>query len=642
LDQENLVRRSAFVHSFSSIVIAAFAADFAAADSSNLETVVVTATRIPTPESQVASSVTVISADDIAAMQTQTLPDVLKNVPGLNIVQTGGPGGQTSVFMRGTNSNHVKVLVDGIDMSDPSSPTASFNFGQFLTQDIQKVEVLRGPQSGLYGSDAIGGVINVITKAGQGPAQFTATVEGGSFDTFNQFASLSGSLDRFHYSADFQHFHAGATPVTPPEALLTGPPGLQRIDDYYDNLTGSTKLGYDIADNFDLGLVARYTDTHLRFTSDNYDNYPDTFPDSEQSTSDTTQYYTRFTAHNLAFEGVLDHTLGVAYSNIKSTNFTPDDGGSNSEYAGDRLKVDYQANIRLAADQHLIVGAEHQRDAISEPFSAETTINSGYGELQSSFGESFFNTLAVRYDDNDRFGSKVTYRIAPVYLITDTDTKLKASIGTGFKAPTLSELFQNFPPYFFGNPNLKPETSLGYDFGFEQALFSRTVNFGATLYRNDIKNLIDDNADFTSYTNVGKARTEGVESFVSYEPFSAYTARLDYTFTEAWDEIANIQLLRRPKHKASLRNSWQATSQLAFDLTILYVGSWVDGNRDFTNLVPLNAPSYTTANVAGNYAISGNVSVYARINNLFDRKYEDPLGYLQPSIGAYAGVKVKF
>ena len=208
------------------------------------DTIVVTATRIPTPEEQVASSITVVTADDIAARQLQTLPDVLKEVPGLNLVQTGGPGGQSSVFMRGTNSNHTKVLVDGIDVSDPSNPGGAFDFGQFLTQDIQKVEILRGPQSGLYGSDAVGGVINIITKSGSGPAQFNVGVEAGSFDTFNQTAALSGSLDQFHYSANVEHFHSGETPVTPLDLLA---PGEQRIDDYYDILTTSTTLGFDVS-----------------------------------------------------------------------------------------------------------------------------------------------------------------------------------------------------------------------------------------------------------------------------------------------------------------------------------------------------------------------------------------------------------
>jgi vitamin B12 transporter len=142
-------------------------------------TIVVTATRIATPELQVASSISVVTADDIAAKQFQSLPNVLEQVPGLNVVQTGGVGGQTSVFMRGTNANHTKVFIDGIDVSDPSSPSGTFDFGQFPAQDIQRVEILRGPQSGLYGSDAIGGVINVITKSGSGPAQFNAGAEAG-------------------------------------------------------------------------------------------------------------------------------------------------------------------------------------------------------------------------------------------------------------------------------------------------------------------------------------------------------------------------------------------------------------------------------------------------------------------------------
>jgi len=191
--------------------------------------IVVTATRIPTPELQVASSITVITAEQIQARQLQSLPAILNDVPGLNVVQSGGPGAQTSVFMRGTNSNHAKVLIDGIDVSDPSSPTGLFDFGQMLSQDIERVEVLRGPQSGLYGSDAIGGVINVITRSGSGPLSGVVRLEGGSFDTFNQSAGLSGSSNGFHYTANVDHFHSGATPVTPLDLLATGE---RRIDDY--------------------------------------------------------------------------------------------------------------------------------------------------------------------------------------------------------------------------------------------------------------------------------------------------------------------------------------------------------------------------------------------------------------------------
>src|ERR1700756_268215 len=224
------------------------------ADSDEAEQVIVSATRTPTPAVEVASSVTIITAADIEARQERTISDVLKDVPGLNVVQTGGPGGVTSVFIRGTNSNHTKVLIDGIDVSDPSNSTGAFDFGQLLTPDIEGVEVLRGPQSGLYGSDAIGGVINITTRSGAGPMTLAAGLEGGSFDTFNQAARLSGSQDAFHYSVNVTHFHAGATPVTPLDLL---PLGEARNDDYDDNFTVSTRLGYDLTRGFDLGLVAR-------------------------------------------------------------------------------------------------------------------------------------------------------------------------------------------------------------------------------------------------------------------------------------------------------------------------------------------------------------------------------------------------
>jgi vitamin B12 transporter len=229
------------------------------------ETLIVTATRVPTAASQVASSVDVVTAADIEARQLRSLPDILNTMPGLNVVRTGGEGGQTSLFTRGTNSNHTKVLLDGIDISDPSTPAGAVDLGRVLAADVGRVEVMRGPGSALYGSDAIGGVVNIITKAGEGPLSATASLEGGSFDTFNQTAEISGSDSGFHYRATIQHLHAGATPVTPLNLL---PAGQARNDDYFDGLTASTRLGYDVTGDFDIGLVARYSGNLSRVTRD--------------------------------------------------------------------------------------------------------------------------------------------------------------------------------------------------------------------------------------------------------------------------------------------------------------------------------------------------------------------------------------
>ena len=599
------------------------------------ESVVISATRLPTPAVEVASSITVLTAAEIAARQERTIADVLKDVPGLNVVQTGGPGGVTSVFMRGTNSNHTKVFIDGIDVSDPSNSTGAFDFGQLLTADIERVEVLRGPQSGLYGSDAIGGVINIITKVGSGPMKLVAGLEGGSFDTFNQAATLSGSQDDFHYSANVLHFHAGATPVTPLDLLA---PGEARIDDYDDNLTLSIKLGYDVTPDFDLGLVARYTDIHLRTTGEDYPP-PDYIgvPDSAQTTAASDEYFTRLTAHLRSFDGAFDETLGLAYSHLRTDTVVP--GTEPALNTGERRKVDWQGNIRLATEQTLVVGAEYERDDINEPITADVHIASGYAELQSQLGAHWFSALNVRYDDNSRFGAKTTWRFAPAWVIADTDTKVKASIGTGFKAPTLSELYQDFPPFFFANADLKPESSTGYDAGFEQGFAHGVLRLGVTYYHNHITDLITTDPSGTTYANIGLATTQGIESFLTYQPLEQLLLTIDYTYTEATNDVLQQPLLRRPKNKVTFIATWQATHAWQWSLDILSVGDWVDISRDGLTS-GIDAPGYTTVNLATTYNLGDRWALFARINNLLDRHYENPVGFLQPSIGAYAGVKV--
>ncbi len=603
-------------------------------DKEALQLVVVTATRIPTPQLDLASSVTVVTADAIAAQQQRTIADVLRNIPGLNVIQQGGPGSVTSVFMRGTNSNHTKVLVDGIDVSDPSNANAAFDFGQLLTQDIERVEVLRGPQSGLYGSDAIGGVINVITRSGSGPLKLAASLEGGTFDSFNQTAGLSGSRDAFHYSANVAHLHSGATPVTPLDLLG---PGEQRHDDYYDNFTVSTKLGLDVAPSFDLGLVARYTSTHLHYTGEDFSTFP-ALPAAQQSESNTDEYYGRATAHLVSLDGALDQTLGVGFMRNQTATLQPQmPEGLNT---GQRVKVDWQGAIRLAGTETLLLGLEDARDEISQPLSASLRIDSGYAELQSQFGDHWFSALNARYDNNGRFGSKVTYRVAPAWVSTATGTKLKASVGSGFKAPTLSELFQDFPPFFFANPNLKPESSVGYDVGFEQGLAGNTWRLGATYFHNRIRDLITTDVTGTTWANVGQATTDGVESFIACQPLRQLTLRLDYTYTEASDDLAHQELLRRPRHKGTLDMNWRPQDALLVNVNVLAVSSWVDGNRDFS--VPrLDAPPYTTVNLAGTLDITRTLTVFGRVDNLFDRHYQNPVGFLQPRLGVFAGISTK-
>jgi vitamin B12 transporter len=616
---------------WSSVAVAAFGSALAAqAQDFDDESVIVSATRVPTPQAEIASSNTVITAADIETRQLQDMPDILRNVPGLNVVQTGGPGGQTSLFMRGTNANHTKVLLDGIDISDPSNPNGSVDFGKLLAGDIARVEVLRGPQSGLYGSDALGGVVSITTKSGEGPAKLDASIEGGSFDTFNESASVGGSDGGLHVFADLQHDTVGASPVTPLGLLL---PGEKRNDDFYDNLTASTRLGYDITDDLDLGFTGRYSDSRSRITGDAFD--PVTFasyPSPDQTRIDVLQYESRATAHLKT--GRFDQTLGVAYGSTVTEDLDPDNGPLPS--SGDRVKLDWQGDLALDGAT-LVLGAETARDAIHVPLLAGITTNAGYGEVQTAWGP-FAGSVSLRDDSNSRFGNKLTWRVAPVWTIADTGTRLKASIGTGFKAPSLEQLYQDFPAYgFFANPDLKPETSIGYDIGMDQRL-GAALSAGTTWFHNDIHNLISNNADFTTDINLGKAVTQGVESYVAYQPLAVLSLRADYTYTDATDETTHLELIRRPRTKASLDAGWQAMPDVSLDMTLLYVGPQIDGNRDFS-ISRLKMPGYTLVNLAASYRLTGQLTLFGRIENALDTKYQNPDGFLRPGIGVFGGIK---
>jgi vitamin B12 transporter len=290
----------------------------------------------------------------------------------------------------------------------------------------------------------------------------------------------------------------------------------------------------------------------------------------------------------------------------------------------------------------VVLGAETARDALHpgmafgfpSPLSRGITTNAGFAELQSDFDFGLHNSLSVRYDDNSRFGDKTTWRVAPAWVIGDT--KLKASAGTGFKAPALLQLYGPFG----GNAALRPETSFGYDVGVEQSLFGGEVTGGITWFQNNIKNLIVSGpAPAFQLQNIGRARTDGVESFIAWKAMDTLTLRADYTYTDALDAGTRLALLRRPRHKASVSGDWQATDALSLDATLLYVGPQIDGNRDFS-IPRLKMPDYVTIDLAASYRLTEKWSLFGRIENATDTSYQSPDGFLRPRVGAYGGIKV--
>jgi vitamin B12 transporter len=635
-------------------------------ESSNVQlgTIDVTSpTGVATPANQVASSITVITAADLERDQRRTVPDALATVPGLNVVQTGGPGGVTYVYIRGADYDQVKVLIDGIDVSNTVDVNLkqAFDFSQLLTGDIERIEVLRGPQSGFYGSDAIGGVISITTKSGQGPPKVTAEVEGGSFGTFNQKAALSGSQDQLSYYFTLQHFQSASTPVTPPSTLV---PGEQRGNDFYDNKTFSGKVSYNLSDSFGITATTRYTETSYLFHA-NGDDVPFPFTDAETSTQLMRESFSRAQANWSLFDGKFTNYFGAAYSYtsaefvapqtpLTAASFgTPFGFGPNTDI-GERLKYDYRGVWTFLPGQALVVGAEDENFSISQvnpsavpglPFPttfAENHNDAAYVELQTNFSDRFFFAANGRIDDNKAFGDHETFRLAPAFIVPWSETKLKASYGTGFKAPSLGQLYLNFPAFnFFSNPNLKPETSTGWDVGFEQPLFNRSLLFGVTYYHSDYRDLISSftTTVLSTWTNIGVASAEGTESFLQWNVSPWLSFRADVTTTRAIDDTTGLQLLQRPKDKESFTVTWKPIDKLQVSATAIHVGPWVDLNRAGTETnIPGNP--YTVVNLASNYVYNDQLTFFARIDNLFNQQYMVPVGFLRPGFGIFGGIRV--
>ncbi|PYF01408.1 vitamin B12 transporter [Rhodopseudomonas faecalis] len=601
-----------------------------------LPTIVVSPTGTATPLSQVASSVTVITAADIEREQRRTVTDVLATVPGLNVVQTGGPGGTAQVYMRGTESRHVKVLIDGIDIGDPSDPSGVADISQLLAGDIARIEVLRGPQSGLYGSDSIGGVISVTTKKGAGPVKVTASAEGGSFGTFNQTAGFSGSSDKINYAFNIVHYRATSVPNVP-DRLVT--PSTQQTKSFYDNKTISARLGYDFNENFSVNWVGRFTNADFRYPSSSF---------TTQETNTPRQVLTRGEAVWSAFDGRVKNYFGMNYTNLSRPTTT---SSGLSVYDGQRVKYDWRSVIQALPGQTVVLGADHQKDyyqnnSVYTPGGRIDVSNGNkgvYAELQSQFAERFFVVSNVRHDDNDAFGGHDTYRIAPAILVPGTETKLKASYGTGFKAPSLDQLYGSYDMFGWitvGNPNLKPEESKGWDAGFEQPLAGDRFRFGATYFHNDITNLIQFTSfgPYSSYLNVNQATTEGVEAFAAWTIAPQFSLRGDYTYTEANDAQTGEQLRRRPKHKGSVTAMWTPTEQWQVSGTVLSVSEWYDNDR--ITFAKVWTSGYTVVNLATEYKATANTTIFGRVDNLFNKHYENPNGYLRTGIGVFGGIRV--
>ncbi len=618
-----------------------------------LETIVVTASRIPVPIAEVASSVTVIERQHIVDRQSVFISDLLRDVPGVAVSRQGPAGTVTEVRIRGAEANQVMVLIDGIKANDPAF-TDTFSFTDLTSFDVERVEVVRGPQSALWGSDAMAGVINVITRRPEQGATTEAFLEGGSFETINAGGRFATQTDRYQFDGSLSYLDSDGSNIA-----RSGDE-----DDGYENITATVRAGYTTDSSINLEFVGRYTGSTTEFDTIDSQCDPITFvctgtglPADANLETDNSQTFMRFGGDLRSFDGHWKNVAWLAASNTDHGRFA--DGVKTGSDEGERYGVYYQSTWdfapqeRIDSAQTVTFAIDHERLEYTRDDLNKKMDTTGFVfEGRTRFWEDLYLSAAVRHDSNSDFDDVNTWRVTSLYTFEQAGTQLHADFGTGQKAPTFTERFSFFPAFFIGNPELKPEKSRGWEFGLNQPFADGRWAIQATYFKerleNEIAGFVFDPVTFlfTAENVDGTSHRTGVETALQASINDRFEAAATYTYLDAdqSDGAGGFTAeVRRPRHMASANFNYRfMESRGNINLNLSYTGDHYD-----TFFPPgaagqqVKLDSYTLVNLATSYQATDRVRVYGRIENLFDEAYEDVIGFNTPGIGAFVGVQVK-
>lgn len=622
------------------------------ASAETLDDIVVTATRIESSVGKIGGiSATVINAEDIEAKQQPTVEEVLKGIPGIDIVSNGGPGTQSSVFIRGADSKNTLVLVDGIMFNDPSSPNRNADLGNLTTENIERIEVIRGPSSVLYGSNATAGVINIITKKGQNKPSIYAGGEGGSYNTWKGYGGASGAVDRFNFSLSASYINTDGFSIANDDNDQIPHAGNTSEDDSWNNTTLSGKFGFDITPDFDINAVLRYLnsetdmdDSGPGYAGDRFDGWPSTAnpTGAKEQRTENEQFFGKVNLHNYFFDRFFESNFSYQGSDQDRQSYD-NDGNKSYDYNGKTQEFSWQGNLNFNEINLLTFGASYFEEKMKSDSSGinskDSDTTSFWLQDQIFVGDSLDIVAGLRYDDHDKFGDKTTYRIAPAYTINQTQTLLKASYGTGFRAPSLFELYSSY-----GNETLNPEESEGWDIGFEQGFADNKIKLGLTYFDMTFKDRIGyDFATWTYNQLPGDTKSNGVETFVQWTPVPDLDFLVNYTYNDTEDPDGE-QLVRRPENKVHFNTRYRFLEKAMVNLDLFWVGDRdaYSGAKDLNGNSVDVLNSYFLVNVSGSYDITDHIQFYGRVDNLFDETYEEAWSYASAGLSAYIGVKFTY
>jgi vitamin B12 transporter len=618
-------------------------------DSDTLNEVVVTATRAAEGirADLLGSSFTILPAQTLEQRQTRIVSDVLRDVPGISVSRSGTVGGQTQVRMRGAEGNHTLVMIDGIEASDPF--IGSFDFATLIADDVARVEVLRGQQSALYGSDAIGGVINYITLSGREAPGIRTRIEGGSFGSMDVSTRVAGVSNAFDYalSAGYQ-----STDGVPTSRFGTRDIGS-------DNTAASVRLGYEANDVLRFKAIARYSRTDGDANDQDFGFPPGPTYGYVIDSDDEFEYralYGLVRGELDTFDDRWTHALSAQTVDAKRDNFSG--GGFDNGDEGNRQRFSYESTLRFGTEffrQTVTAAFDHEREEFQNRgvfLTPEQTLkrditNEGIVlQYDASVDERIGFGAALRRDDNNRFDDDETFRVQGSYRF-DSGTRLRAAAGSGIKNPDIFELFGFDPGSFVGNPDLKPEKSNGWEAGVEQAFAQGRAKIGVTWFDNKLEDEIATVFLPTFVFGVENIETQstqtGVEVAFSAQPSSTWSIDAAYTYLDAEED--GREEVRRPPHIASLNVGWRAAEDRGgVALTVRYNGEMFDS--DFTDPFDFNRrvqlPAYTLVNLGADWKLSAGTQLYARVENLLDEEYEEVFTYRTHGTAVYAGARFTF
>ncbi len=610
------------------------------------DVVVVTATRTERPLSQVGQSLSVIDTAEIAARQSDAVVDLLRTVPGLTITRNGGIGTTTSVYIRGAESDQTVALIDGVKLNDPSSPGGGFNFANLLTANVERIEVLRGSQSTIWGSQAIGGVINIITRRPTEELEAGAQLEYGSQNTREVSGYFSKELGRVATSIGASYFNTEGI-----SAFNEDRGGTER--DGYENYSAQAKFDVALTDNLSLDIRGWFSKGETDI---------DGFPPPTFAFGDTREYaetrevigYTGLKASLL--DGRFHNRLAVAYTQTKRDNLDPDSIPAETfDGDGRNKRFEYQGTFDFTDTVYATFGAEREKSTFDTSsfggpvVSGESRIDSLYAELVAEPFKGFTAIAGLRHDDHDEFGGETTPAVSFAWTPNEGSTRLRASYSQGFKAPTLYQLQSEY-----GNALLQPETAKGGDLGITQRLGGGKFEVGATYFYRDSHDLINfvscttpltgicTDRPFGTYDNVARARAKGLEAQMTWQPVDAFTFAANYTDIETenrspGDVNFGNQLVRRPSETASALLDYEFSFGLSTGLTYTHAGASFD-NASNTRRVP----GYEVVDLRLGWEVTDKVTLQARVENLLDEEYETIYRYGTWGRAVYAGVRFNY